>query len=207
MRSRCLRGVLALTFLQLGTALASAQTVNWTVTCTPDAVVGPVTVLATQSTPYSGTVTLTPGTPSTVALLPTNNVTRQDDSAAAAGTYTGVLACTLTLGGVTVPFTRSLSLDVPPAGPSGTGTMTTGATSFTVDLGAPGLVNVSVPAGSTLGFNRALVNGGVIIVPLVIDTTLLLAAPVPLPLWSLVLSFAAMILVGSLIARRRWRTV
>jgi hypothetical protein len=107
-----------------------------------------------------------------VALLPTNQLTRIDNNAATPGTYTGTLACTLTFGGVNMDFARSLSLKTvlgPPILP-GDNIMTTGAVSFTVDLGCQGKVDISAPTELTLGYT----GGVLVVVPLGASDTLLL---------------------------------
>ena len=171
-----LRNLSAFALFTLSAGVTSAATFSWTVNCPANAVVGPVTVLALT---YSGSVTLTQGVSSTVDLiLPLNDLTQEDNNAALQGTYSGLLVCTLTLGGVTVPFTRSFSLNVPPPGPTGSGTMTTAAVSLVVDLGAQGTVNVSAPVALSKGFDRALINGGIIIVPQQLTTLLLTQAAI-----------------------------
>jgi hypothetical protein len=81
--------------------------------------------------------------------------------------------------------------------------MTTGAASFDVDLGSQGQVHVSAPVDQTGGFDRSffpIPSEGLIIVPLAIDTTLLLTPAVPVPtlsVWGEVALFAALALLGS----------
>ena len=184
-----------LAFLALTSAAARAATFNYSISC-PQTIIGPVTVLAFSP---SGSVTLAPYTASTVGLLPTNNITRVDNNAAAVGIYGGTLSCSLTFGGVTVNFARSLSLNV--TNSASTGLMTTGATSFTVDLGAQGKVDFSVPSTVTVGYDGQLVNGGIIIVPIIVNTTLLLhdvPAPVGVPVstTSLLLMFGGLGAMG-----------
>jgi len=125
------------------------------------------------NTSISGSVTLAQNTPVTTALLPVNNLTRIDNDAAPGGTFTGTLACTLTFGGATQAFTRSLSLDVL------SGSMIVGATSINVNLGSQGIVTLSVPADTTIGFDSSWPNGTVLDWPLIADTTLLLVIPSP----------------------------
>lgn len=195
-------------FLALGAVTADAATFNFSMTCPADTVVGPVTVLA-YVPPLTGSVTLTPGVPATDSFLPTNQLTQQNNNAAAGGTYLGTLNCTLTLGGVPTAFSRSFSLNVPPLPPPpATGILTTGAVSFTVDLGTQGKVDVSSPAVQTLGFDRLLINGGFIVVPHNGSTTLLLhdvpiapAQPVPLPPY-LVFNLIGMVILGLYLAQR-----
>jgi hypothetical protein len=169
-------------YLRLGSAMAAlfilratadATTFNWSVNCPSDTTVGPVTVesYSYSSADFGGGVDLTPNVPATAALFPTNQVNRQDNPAAAPGDYPAVLSCSLTFGGVTVPFTRSFSLHVPPPG---FGTMTTGALSLSLDLGSQGRVDLSVPVDQTAGFDPTLGKNTLIIVPLSIDTKLLL---------------------------------
>jgi uncharacterized protein (TIGR03437 family) len=100
-----------------------------------------------------------------VALLPTNQLTIVDNKQASPGTYTATLTCVLVLNGVSVNFSRSLSLTV--TSPTANGTMTVGATAFSVNLGQQGIVDLSAPSVSTLGYG----NTGVILVPYAINTT------------------------------------
>jgi hypothetical protein len=196
--------------LAFGAAGAHAATFNFSMTCPADTIVGPITVKAAVP-PLTGSVTLTPGVPAIDSFLPTNQLTQQNNNAAAGGTYLGTLNCTLTFGGVPTNFSRSFSLNVPPLPSppnSATGLLTTGAVSFTVDLGAQGKVDVSSPAVQTLGFDRLLVNGGFIVVPFQGSTTLLLhdvpeavVLPVPLPPY-LVLNLMGMIALGLYLAQR-----
>jgi hypothetical protein len=188
-------GVFVLALLALSPAAARADTFSSTVSCPTDTVVGPVTVLAINLT---GSVTVTPNVPVTVALLPTANLQRRDNPASPPGTFTGTLQCTLTLGGVTVPFTRSLTLVV---GASGTGDMTVGAVTVTVNLGSLGVVTLSAPQFTTLGYDPTI---PIIVVPLVANTTVLLTPP-PIPTlstWGMLLMVALMVGAGLLFLRR-----
>ena len=114
--------------------------------------------------------------PVTVFLLPQANAIVMNNNAAAQGTYTGTVSCTLTFGGVTVPFTASLSLEVPAAGPTGTGNITTSAVSVIVNLGPQGQVTVSAPINQHLGFDRTFPNLFVLGIPVNTITTVLLTA-------------------------------
>lgn len=200
-------------FLALGAATANAATFNYSMTCPADTVVGPITVKA-YVPPLTGSVTLTPGVPATDSFLPTNQLTVENNNAAAGGTYLGTLNCTLTLGGVPAGFSRSFSLNVPalpsPPNPK-TGLLTTGAVSFTVDLGTQGKVDVSSPAVQSLGFDRDLINGGFIVVPHNGSTTLLLhdvppVAAIPtLNEWMLAVLACLLLAAGIVNARGRLR--
>ena len=188
----CALFVLAL--IALSSTMAGAATFNWAVLCPTDTVVGPVTV--SKLTPaFSGTVDLTVNVPVTLALFPTAIVIIMNDNAAAPGIYTGTLSCTLTFGGVIVPFTRSYSLEVT-AGPLGT--LTVGAATALVNLGPQGLVTLSAPVSSIAGaFNRTFPNGFPLGIPIPSDTTALLTLPtVPtLSTWAWMLMLA--VLLGS----------
>lgn len=189
-------GIAALTLVVLGAGAATAQTFSWTVDCPTDTVVGPVTVLAVD---FAGSVTVTPNVPVTVALLPTANLLRRDDPASPPGTFTGTLQCTLTFGGVTVPFTRSLTLVV---GASGSGDMTVGAVTISVNLGPLGVVTLSAPAVTTIGYDPTI---PIIVVPLIANTTVLLTPP-PIPTlstWGMLLMVALVLGAGLLFLRRR----
>jgi hypothetical protein len=84
--------------------------------------------------------------------------------------------------------------------------MTTGAVSFTVDLGAQGTVNVSAPVALSLGFDRALINGGIIIVPSQLTTLLLAPAAISavptLSGWGLAALLVSLLGSGLLLLRR-----
>lgn len=196
---RLLLGLLAASsVLGLGTTVSSAATFSWSVSCT-ETVVGPVTVLAVT---FSGSVDLTPGVPVTVALLPTANLMRNDNPSAPAGTHTGVLSCSLTFGGVTVPFTRTLTLTI---NSSGNGDMTVGPVSIIVNLGATlGAVSLSAPTFTSVGFAS---NIPIIVVPLASNTTLLLGPPtIPtLSTWAMMALVLVMLGSGLLFLRRGLR--
>ena len=170
-------GVFVLALLALSPTVASAVTFNWSVNCPTDVVLGPITVKALT---FAGTVDAPLNVPVTLALLPSANLIIQNNNAAAQGTFTGTVSCTLTFGGVTVPFTQSLSLEVPPAGPTGSGNITIGATSVVVNLGQQGVVTVSAPVVQHLGFDRTFPNGFILAVPFPGNTTVLLTPP-PIP--------------------------
>ena len=196
---RLLLGLLAASSLvALGPGVSSAATFSWSVACS-ETVVGPVTVLAVN---FDGTVDLTLGAPVTVALLPTANLLRRDDLNAPAGVSTGVLSCSLTFGGVTVPLTRSLSLTIDALGH---GEMTVGAVSVFVNLGpSVGTVTLSAPTVTTVGFDRSI---PIIVVPLLINTTVLLTIPsIPtLSTWAMIVLVVAMLGAGLVFLRRRPR--
>jgi hypothetical protein len=197
--ARLLLGLLAVSsVLTLGTTVSSAATFSWTVSCS-EVVVGPVTVLATT---FSGTVDLTEGVPVTVALLPTANLMRNDNPSAPAGTHTGVLSCSLTFGGVTVPFTRSLTLTI---GSTGNGDMTVGPVSILVNLGpSVGVVSLSAPIFTSVGYAS---NIPIIVVPLAANTTVLLSpAAIPtLSAWAMMALVVVMLGSGLLFLRRGFR--
>ena len=196
---RLLLGLLvALSCLALGPSASSAVTFSWTTGC-DQTVVGPVTVLSTAGL-FTGTVDLTVGVPVTIALLPTANVIQNNNPAAPAGTHTGTLSCSLTLGGVTVPFTRSLTLTIDA---TGNGNMTVGPVSVFVNLGATvGVVTLSAPAVTTIGY---ISNTPLIGIPLFANTTVLLSPPgIPtLSTWAMMVLVAAMLGVGLVFLRRR----
>ena len=195
-------GVFVLALLALSPAAARAATFSWTVDCPTDTVVGPITVKAIT---FSGTVNAQPNVPVTLALLPSANLIIQNNNAAAQGTFTGTVSCTLTFGGVAVPFTQSLSLDVPPAGPTGSGNLTFGAISVVVNLGPQGVVAVSAPGGQHLGFDRTFPNGFILAVPFLANTTVLLTPP-PIPTlstWAWMVMLA--LLLGSALVYLRRR--
>ena len=198
-RSGVLWAILALALVVVGATPAAAATFDWEVSCPNDTAVGPVTVLAID---FTGSVTVSPGAPVTVALLPTANLMRRDNPAAPPGVHTATLQCTLTFGGITIPFERSLTLEIVPGG---TGTMTVGAVSVLVNLGAQGVVTLSAPVVSTLGYDATI---PIIVVPLLINTTVLLSPPsIPtLSTWGMLLMVAVMLGAGLLFARRRAAT-
>ena len=196
-------GLFTASFIVLNASTTSAAPFSLTVDC-PTTVVGPVTVL---NQTIGQAVNLTLNVPSTVGILPINALTRIDDNAAAPGIYTGTLSCTFTANSVTVPFTRSFSLEVPPAGPTGTGLMTTGAVSFSVNLGPEnGVLRVSAPVDQHPGFDRALPNGGTLLVPFAQDTMLLLTqdpSQIPtLSAWGVMTMLAVLLGLGLLFLRR-----
>ena len=196
---RLLLGILiASPLLGLGATASSAATFSWTVDCpTTDTVVGPVTVLQVT---FPGTVDLTPGVATTVALLPTANLIRNDNPSAPAGTHTGTLSCSLTFGGVTVPFTRSLTLTI---GATGNGDMTAGPVSILVNLGPTvGVVSLSAPTFTSIGYAS---NIPIIVVPLAANTTVLLQAPAAIPtlsIWAMLALVAVMLGSGLVFLRR-----
>jgi IPTL-CTERM motif len=196
---RWLLGLLAMSsFLTLDPAVSSAATFSWTVSCS-ETVVGPVTVLALN---LSGSVNVTEGVPVTVALLPTANIMRNDNPSAPAGTHTGTLSCSLTFGGVTVPFTRSLTLTIDS---TGNGDMTVGPVSIIVNLGPSlGVLSLSAPVFTTVGY---VSNVPIIVVPLAANTTVLLAPPaIPtLSTWAMMALVAVMLGTGVLFLRRGFR--
>jgi exosortase sorting signal-containing protein len=194
---RLLLGLLAVSsVLTFGTTVSSAATFSWTVSCS-EVVVGPVTVLAIN---FAGSVDVTEGVPVTVALLPTANLVRNDNPSAPAGTHTGTLSCSLTFGGVTVPFTRSLTLTIDS---NGNGDMTVGPVSILVNLGPSlGAVNLSAPVFTSVGY---VSNIPLIATPLAVNTTVLLSpAAIPtLSTWAMMALVAVMLGTGFLFLRRR----
>jgi hypothetical protein len=196
---RLLLGLLAVSsVLTLGTTASSAATFSWTVSCS-EVVVGPVTVLAVN---FSGSVDVTEGVPVTVALLPTANLIRNDNPSAPAGTHTGTLSCSLTFGGVTVPFTRSLTLTI---GSNGNGDMTVGQVSIFVNLGpSVGVVSLSAPIFTSVGYAS---NIPIIAVPLPANTIVLLSPPaIPtLSAWAMMALVVVMLGSGLLFLRRGFR--
>jgi len=193
---RLLLGLLTVSsVLTLGTTVSSAATFSWTVSCS-EVVVGPVTVLALD---LPGSVDLTVGAPVTVALLPTANLIRNDNPSAPAGTHTGTLSCSLTFGGVTVPFTRSLTLTIDS---TGNGNMTVGPVSILVNLGpSVGVVSLSAPIFTSVGYAS---NIPIIVVPLAVNTSVLLSPPaIPtLSTWAMMALVAVMLGSGLLFLRR-----
>ena len=147
---------------------------------------------------------VTQNVPVTVALLPQAILIRQDNNAAAQGTSTGTASCTLTFGGVTVPFTQSFSLAVPPAGPTGSGNITIGAVSVIVNLGQQGQVTVSSPGFQHFGFDRTFPNGFLLGTPVPAITTVLLT-PASIPTLSTVgfMVMLAVLLGSGLVFLRR----
>ena len=195
-------GVFVLALLALSPTIASAVTFNWSVDCPTDVVLGPITVKAIT---FAGTVDAQLNVPVTLALLPSANLIIQNNNAAPQGTFTGTVSCTLTFGGVTVPFTQSLTLEVPPAGPTGFGNITISATSVIVNLGLQGVVTVSAPLVVHLGFDRTFPNGFILAVPFLINTTVLLTLPtVPtLSTWAWMLMLAVLLGSALFFLRRR----
>ena len=188
--------IIALAVIGAGAAPADAATFSWTVDCPNNTVVGPVTVLPVN---FTGSVNLTPNVSLVTALLPGANIIRRDNPAAPPGVSTGTLQCTLTFGGVTVPFTRSLSLEV---FASGSGDMTVGAVTVAVNLGPLGVVTLSAPQFTTAGYAPTI---PIIAVPLLLNTTALLTPP-PIPTlsaWGLLLMVAVMLGARLLFVRRR----
>ncbi|SRR6266446_3942882 len=199
-RWRChlMLGISALALCALSPAVASAVTFNWTASCpTADTVVGPVKVLAVT---IPGTVDVTLNVPVTVGLLPHANIIIITTGTPAPGTYTGTLSCTVTFGGVTVPFTRSFTFVVPAAGLA---TATVGAVTVLVNLGTQGIVSLSAPDFQfTIGFT--LVNVPIVF-PLFANTTVLLSPPgIPtLSTWAWMLMLALLLGSALIFLRRR----
>src|SRR5215471_5133436 len=188
----CSRALCASALLVLTSALAGAQTFTYSVTCS-QVTIGPVTVLAYNSGPQ--TVSLTPNSTLVTALLPVNNSTRIDNSAAPVATFNATLPCSITFSGIPQAFSRSLTLN------TGSGQMTIGAASFAINLGLQGNVNFSVPSDVTIGFDSSQPNGTVLAIPLIADTSILLtslAAPtgVPMSPWSLATVFVGLVGLG-----------
>ena len=201
---RLLLGLLASSsFVALSPSVSSAVTFNWTTGC-DQVVLGPVTVLSTAGA-FNGTVDLTLNVPATVALLPTANLIKRDNPAAPPGTHTGVLSCSLTFGGVTVPFTRSLTLVI---GAAGTGDLTVGPASVSVNLGSTvGIVTLSAPSVTTIGYDPAI---PIIVVPLLNNTTAVLTLPPGVPTlstWAMMVLVMAMLGAGLVFLRRGPRRV
>lgn len=195
---RLLLGLLAASsFVVLSPGVSSAVTFSWTTGC-DEVVVGPVTVLSTAGG-FNGTVDLTLNVPVTVALLPIANLIRRDNPAAPPGTHTGVLSCSLTFGGVTVSFTRSLTLVINAAG---NGDLTVGAVSVFVNLGPTvGTVVLSAPSFTSIAYDPTI---PIIAIPLPNNTTVLLSAPgIPtLSTWAMIVLVAAMLGAGLVFLRR-----
>ena len=85
---------------------------------------------------------------------------------------------------------------------TGNGNMAVGAVSVVVNLGALGVVTLSAPAVTTIGY---ISNTPLIAIPLFTNTTVLLAAPgIPtLSTWAMVVLVAVMLGAGLVFLRRR----
>lgn len=163
--------LLVLATLSLRADSASADTFDYSVAC-DQVVLGPTTLLATTAFPFTGTLDLTPNVAaSDLAVLTAPSLHRVDDNTATSGTFMGTLSCTLTLGGVSVGYTRSLSLTIAVGGPCAQagkagGCIVTGPVTVEVHLPATvGSVELSAPQQTTFGYDAQLGNGGLIVVP------------------------------------------
>src|SRR5262249_44857288 len=125
---------------------------------------------------------LTPNVAATgLVVVSIGSIRQVNDHSVTSGTFTGTLSCTLTIGGVAVPYSRSLSLTIglPPTpcsspGRAG-GCLTSGAATVDVPLDPTlGSVHVSGPERVDLGYDASLVNGGIIVVPGELGDTALL---------------------------------
>jgi hypothetical protein len=185
------RYCLVTAFLLFCCAISSAATFNYTITCNSPTV-GPISVDSfTGPFTDSGSVTLTPNVTATgLALLNDAWNTVTVNNTVTSGTFTGTLSCAITLGGVTVNYSRPLSLAVTPAGGGGCATasfaggcLTIGAVSVTVNLGAQGTVVITAPATVNIGYQANLVvGGGIVAGASATDTALLTPAPPGTPL-------------------------
>lgn len=159
---------------------AAAETFDYAVACN-EVALGPITIFGTDAFPLTGTLDLTPNVASTdLNVLTTGSIQSMNDVTVTSGTFTGIRSCTLTLGGVSVGYTRSLSLTVAVGGPCAQpgkagGCLVTGAVSVEVALPtAVGRVTVSAPISTVLGYDSQLVQGGIVIVPgALVDTAAL----------------------------------
>jgi hypothetical protein len=195
--------------------VSNAATFNYTVSCN-QTTLGPSTIdLGGLSN--SGSVTLTPGvTSNNLSILNFGLANRVDNNTVTSGTFTGTQSCSLTFGGVTVNFSRSLNMTINPAGSGGCaltsfagGCVTVGAVAVTVNLGVQGTVVITAGAATNLlAFDASLINGGIIIVPgLSIDSALLtLPGPAPTPVPpSVFLTLTGLAAAGLYQARRKLR--
>jgi hypothetical protein len=212
MSQRLLQNCIVSSLVLLFSAISSAATFNYSLTCA-QATVGPITISA-DSVPLTGSVTLTPGVLATGLNIISEGQVQITNSYPTSGNFSGTRSCALTFGGVTVNFTRSYSLAVAtsvagenctPTGFAGS-CLTWAPVSVTVNLGAQGTVVISAPALTTDGFDTSEVTIGFItIVPgSALDTALFTAAPPGTP----VPPSVVLLLIGlagvSLYQSRRW---
>ncbi|MDP8979684.1 MAG: hypothetical protein M3O35_03725 [Acidobacteriota bacterium] len=209
--ARCCIVVAAIVFC----SVALAQTTfNYSITCTPTTL-GPVTVDSAGFNVNSGTLILTPNVPLTgQSILSLGGSRLVNNNTVTSGTFTGTLPCSLTLGGVTVNYSQSLSMTIVPSGTTGAGCvfvgtafacLNTGATSVTVNLGSQGTVVITAPSNITLGYDQ---NASIIIVPASgVDTALFTPAALvgtPLPP-SILMTLTGLAAAGMFQARRKLR--
>jgi hypothetical protein len=215
MTLRLARNCFVFASVLLGSAV-SAQTFNYSVTCS-QTTLGPVNV-AYLGGSGSGNVTLTPNVPSTgLSILSIGENDQSNSFTVTSGNFSGSLPCVLTFGGVSVNYTRPISLAISPnPGPGSTNCtppgfagscLTLGAVSVTVNLGAQGTVVITAPVEVVDGYDTSEAAVGFItVVPgFLLDTALLTpAAPVGTPLPpSLLLILTGLACIGLYTARRK----
>jgi hypothetical protein len=183
-------------------AVSAQTTFNYSVTCT-GVTIGPIAVDSFSPGSTSGSVTLTPNVlfnSSALAILSFSANVVNVSNTVTSGSFSGLLPCMLTFGGVTVNFTRPLSLTVTPSGTNcgaegfAGGCLTFGAATATVNLGAQGTVVISASFTLVAGGYDASKGIGIPrpVTPVPFDTALLTpvappATPLP-PTFVLVLT-------------------
>src|SRR5262245_49787031 len=131
MRSRV--GMSLFVGLVLWTSIASAAVVDFTAECAQK-VLGPITLLGTTGFGLGGTLDLTPNVPATgEVVINQGYIIQQNNGGVTSGTFMDTLNCTLTMDGVMVAYTRSVSLTISTASPCGTPGVAAGC----LAIGAP----------------------------------------------------------------------
>src|SRR5512147_877488 len=101
----------------LAGASAHAASLAYSSACS-GVTIGPITLVDTTAFPVTGTIELTPNVTTTgLNVVSIASLRQVNDDSVTSGTFTGTLSCSLTIGSVTVPYTRALSLTIgPPPG-------------------------------------------------------------------------------------------
>ena len=188
MTQRLIRSCSVFAVVLFCSAVSAQTNFLYSVTCTA-VTVGPIAIDSSIRSAAGGGLTLTPNVTfngiGTILSIPLTIV--NVSNTVTSGSFSGLRPCTLTFGGVTVNFTRLLSLNVTPSGVNcgaegfAGGCLTWGPTTVSVDLGAQGTVLLS--AGSFVNAGGYDASRG-IGVPLTVpgspfDTALLTPAPPP----------------------------
>lgn len=173
-------------------SVVSAQTNFATSLSCGQVLVGPLTILADPPGAPTTGVALTPNVTATgVALLSTFLNHSVNDSTVTSGSFNGARPRMLTLGGVSVNFTREYSFVVNTASDNCStdgipaGCLLERRISVIVNLGAQGTVLISSPSRTVAGYTSGRSVGFVTAIPATIgvDTALLTpAAPIATPL-------------------------
>src|ERR1043165_6681212 len=176
MTARHARGTLLTTvfclFLFFTQATAHAENLAYSLACTA-VTLGPITLLDTNAFPSTGTIQLTPNVDVPgFSIVTAGGIRSVDNRNLTSGTFTGTLPCTLTIDGVSVGFSQSLSLTIATSGPCtqndgvAAGCLVAGPAAVEGPLApAVGKVVVTAPGTTTLGYDAHVTNGGLIVVP------------------------------------------